>query len=90
MESEQQKVDRQMLDFARTTVFDSADFTIRSNGVVRLNPQVARVAVARVHQDQMRTGACLLKSFPQRWIDRETHCEPSLIRFTRNLKPLRD
>ena len=42
MEPERPKVDRVVLDFVKTTVFDPADFTIRSDGVVRLNPQLAR------------------------------------------------
>jgi CRISP-associated protein Cas1 len=45
MEPERPKVDRAVLDFVKTTVFDSADFTIRSDGVVRLNPQLARHVV---------------------------------------------
>jgi CRISP-associated protein Cas1 len=44
MEPERPKVDRMVLDFVRTTVFDPADFTIRGDGVVRLNPQLARKA----------------------------------------------
>jgi hypothetical protein len=36
------------LDFVKATVFDPADFTLRSDGVVRLNPQLAREVVARV------------------------------------------
>jgi hypothetical protein len=31
-----------MLDFVKAMVFDPADFTIRSDGVVRLNSQLAR------------------------------------------------
>jgi CRISP-associated protein Cas1 len=46
MEPERPKVDRPALDFVKTTVFDPADFTIRSDGVVRLNPQLARHVVA--------------------------------------------
>ena len=47
MEPERPKIDRAMLEFVKATVFDPADFTIRSDGVVRLNPQLAQ-AVARV------------------------------------------
>ncbi len=37
-------------DFVKATVFDPADFTIRSDGVVRLNPQLARHLVGlRAH-----------------------------------------
>jgi CRISPR-associated protein Cas1 len=42
MEPERPKVDREVLDFVRATVFDPADFTIRSDGVVRVNPQLTR------------------------------------------------
>ena len=42
MEPERAKVDRAVLDFVKATVFDPADFTIRSDGVVRLNPELAR------------------------------------------------
>ena len=42
MEPERPKVDRAVLDFVKATVFDPADFTIRSDGVCRLNPQLAR------------------------------------------------
>jgi len=36
MEPERPKVDRAVLDFVKATVFDPADFTIRTDGVVRL------------------------------------------------------
>jgi CRISP-associated protein Cas1 len=42
MEPERPKVDRSVLDFVKRTVFDPTDFTIRNDGVVRLNPQLAR------------------------------------------------
>ena len=45
MEPERPKVDRAILDFVRAAVFDPADFAIRSDGVVRLNPQLARMVV---------------------------------------------
>ena len=41
---------RAVLDFIKATVFDPADFTIRSDGVVRLNPQLGRCVA----------GLCLL------------------------------
>src|SRR5208337_2032305 len=52
MEPKRQKVDRVVLDFVKSRVFDPADFTIRSDGVVRLNPQLARHAAA------MAAGVC--------------------------------
>jgi CRISPR associated protein Cas1 len=42
MEPQRPKVDRAVLDFVKRTVFDPADFTIRNDGFVRLNPQLAR------------------------------------------------
>jgi CRISP-associated protein Cas1 len=48
MEPERPKVDRATLDFVKTTLFDSADFVIRSDGVCRLNPEMARMVVAKV------------------------------------------
>ena len=48
MEPERPKVDRAVLDFVKTTVFDPADFTIRSDGVCRLNPEMARMVVATI------------------------------------------
>jgi CRISPR-associated protein Cas1 len=46
MEPERPKVDRAILDIIKAAVFDPADFTIRGDGVVRLNPQLARTVVA--------------------------------------------
>ena len=48
MEPERPKVDRAVLDFVKTTVFDPADFVIRSDGVCRLSPEMARTVVARL------------------------------------------
>jgi CRISP-associated protein Cas1 len=48
MEPERPKVDRAVLDFVKGHVFDPADFTIRGDGVVRLNPEMARMVVARL------------------------------------------
>jgi CRISP-associated protein Cas1 len=48
MEPERPRVDRAVLDFVRAHVFDPADFTIRSDGVVRLSPQLARIVVGTV------------------------------------------
>jgi hypothetical protein len=36
------QLDRAVLDFVKGHVFDPADFTIRSDGVVRLNPKLGR------------------------------------------------
>jgi CRISPR-associated protein Cas1 len=48
MEPERPKVDRAMLDFVKGHVFDPADFVIRSDGVCRLNPEMARMIVAKL------------------------------------------
>jgi CRISP-associated protein Cas1 len=43
MEPERPKVDRAVLDFVKGHVFDPADFVIRTDGVCRLNPEMARM-----------------------------------------------
>jgi len=48
MEPERPRVDRAVLDFVRPHVFDLADFVIRADGVCRLNPEMARMVVAKV------------------------------------------
>jgi CRISP-associated protein Cas1 len=48
MEPERPKVDRAVLDFVRGHVFDPADFVIRTDGVCPLNPEMARMVVAKV------------------------------------------
>jgi CRISPR-associated protein Cas1 len=42
MEPERPAIDLKVLEFVRGHVFDAADFTIRSDGVCRLNPEMAR------------------------------------------------
>jgi CRISPR-associated protein Cas1 len=67
MEPERPKVDRTVLDFVKATVFDPADFTIRSDGVCRLNPQLARMIAARVStaiQLFKRPGDTILRLAP--------------------------
>jgi CRISPR-associated endonuclease Cas1 len=46
MEPERPKIDRKVLDFVKSNVFDAADFVIRADGVCRLNPEMARMVVA--------------------------------------------
>src|SRR3984957_6836020 len=48
MEPERPKVDRVVLDFVKGHVFDPAEFVIRTDGVCRLNPEMARMVVAKV------------------------------------------
>ena len=45
---ERPKLDRAVLDFVKGHVFDPADFVIRTDGVCRLNPEMARIVVAKV------------------------------------------
>jgi CRISP-associated protein Cas1 len=47
MEPERPKVDRSILEFVQSHKFHAADFVIRSDGVCRLNPGMAK-HVARV------------------------------------------
>ena len=47
MEMERPKVDRAVLDFVKGHVFDPTDFVIRTDGVCRLNPEMARMVVAK-------------------------------------------
>ncbi len=47
MEPERPKVDRAVLAFLKSEALHSADFTLREDGVVRLNPEWAR-RVARL------------------------------------------
>jgi CRISP-associated protein Cas1 len=37
-----------VLEFVKRHVFDPADFVIRADGVCRLNPEMARMVVAKV------------------------------------------
>jgi CRISP-associated protein Cas1 len=48
MEPERPRVDRAVLDFVKGHVFDPADFVIRNDGICRLNPEMARMVVAKV------------------------------------------
>jgi CRISP-associated protein Cas1 len=41
-------VDRKVLEFVKGHVFDPADFFIRSDGVCRLNPEMARGVVGLI------------------------------------------
>jgi len=52
MEPERPKVDRAIVEFVKAHKFHAADFVIRSDGVCRLNPEMARVVVFMVGTDQ--------------------------------------
>ena len=51
MEPERAVADRKILEFIKGHVFDPADFVIRSDGVCRLNPELARCVAALVGPD---------------------------------------
>jgi CRISPR/Cas system-associated endonuclease Cas1 len=52
MEPERPKVDRALLKFLRANTLHPADFTIRADGVCRLNPEMARrLAMLALHQN---------------------------------------
>ena len=42
MEPDRPKVDRALLSFLKSEALHPGDFTIREDGVVRLNPELAR------------------------------------------------
>ena len=48
MEPERPRVDRAVVDFVKGHVFDPTDFVIRTDGVCRLNPQLALMVVTKV------------------------------------------
>jgi CRISP-associated protein Cas1 len=58
MEPQRPIVDRKMLEFVQAHVFHPADFTIRSDGVCRLNPQLTRFIAERIH------GSTAMDSLP--------------------------
>src|ERR1700679_3765303 len=47
MEIERPKVDRAVLDFIKAHVCDPTEFVIRSDGVCRVNPEMARMVVTK-------------------------------------------
>lgn len=48
MEPERPRVDRTVSEFVKAHVFNPSDFVILSDGVCRLNPQMARMVVAKM------------------------------------------
>jgi hypothetical protein len=52
MEPERPRVDRSVLAFLKLEALHPADFTVREDGVVRLNPELA----SRVAQVSMQPG----------------------------------
>ena len=61
MEPKRPKIDRAVLDFVKGHVFDPADFVIRTDGVVRLNPQFARRVMQLASGAPGVTGAWALE-----------------------------
>jgi len=49
IEPERSKIDRALMNFIRSHTFHPADFTLRCDGVVRLNPQLARAVAAMAY-----------------------------------------
>jgi CRISPR-associated protein Cas1 len=56
MEPERPEVDRAVLAFLRTEALHPADFTIREDGVVRLNPELARRVAGFTIQPKLALG----------------------------------
>jgi CRISPR-associated protein Cas1 len=52
MEPERAVADQKVLEFIKGYVFDPADFVIRSDGVCRLNAEMARCVVGLVARNQ--------------------------------------
>jgi hypothetical protein len=48
-----ESLDLAVLDFVKANVFDPTDFVIRSDGVCRLNPEMARMVMARVSMSRI-------------------------------------
>jgi CRISPR-associated protein Cas1 len=56
--------DHIVLDFIRTEIFHPADFTIRRDGVCRLNPELAKEIVRRLENYPFSINLLLQRSFP--------------------------
>ena len=55
MEPQRPIVDRKVLEFVQAHTFHPADFTIRSDGVCRLNPEIARQLIGILAQQSSVT-----------------------------------
>jgi len=58
MEPERPKIDRATIEFLKTERSHPADFTIRRDGVVRLNPQLARRVAGLVTTSLPKSNTC--------------------------------
>ena len=56
-------VDHIILDFFRSEPFSPADFTIRPDGVCRLNPEFAKALVSRIEDYPFSINLLLQRSF---------------------------
>lgn len=63
MEPLRPTVDRIIVDFARTKAFNPADFTIRRDGVCRLNPELAKALVRLLESQTLRISLLMQRSF---------------------------
>jgi len=54
MEPERPKVDQAVLGFLKSEALHPADFTIREDGVVRLNPELVRRVAGLASGEQMK------------------------------------
>jgi CRISPR-associated endonuclease Cas1 len=52
MEPQRPVIDRKVLEFVKSHVFDPADFVIRTDGVRRLNPEMARCVVGLIASER--------------------------------------
>jgi CRISPR-associated endonuclease Cas1 len=58
-------VDRAVLQFVQSHTFHPADFTIRSDGVCRLNPEMARLVVRVAAAASVNAEICVVASYQQ-------------------------
>lgn len=58
--------DRKVLEFVQAQTFHPADFTIRSDGVCRLNPEMARSVVrcASIESTLFTSSTSVVKQLP--------------------------
>jgi hypothetical protein len=78
MEPERPKVDRAVLEFVKANPLHPADFTIRADGVCRLNPEMARRLVQFIAAvPEARLGEVILSKNALRM---ERIRRPSLLR----------
>jgi hypothetical protein len=87
MEPHRPKTDAAVLAFALSETFSGADFVIRSDGVVRLAPQLARRVCQLVEPGQEAALGLKLTSdsrHPKRRTNRQYNFQTSLLPMVRN------